>query len=594
MTIGRRKNVSALLVLPSLVLLPFSRTDEEAPLFSERPASWFHEIDMKARVSPDGRWAVYGGRGRARLIDLGSGRDDEHRLAADLDVVRDAVFDDRGGLLRRGRRGNEEGWFSGEGLALRRLPIPDGTVPHVSPDGRRMAFLDRSDDRWIVRVSAPGEERVRPLPERPTGLSWMPSGETLLVVTCGDSGVSTLWRLTLKGDLSRAATGLDAVPRDARLAVAPDGTRAFIALAGPAVPRPEARHEPVADRDLDIYEVDLASGERRAVVQTDADEFAPGVAAGHLYWTSARARDEVVSIPLKGGAPRVLVPGAQLPQWSPDGRRLAFTVGEWRLADWALNLDAAWVQLDERGRVASQPRRAVTGWHEDFTPVWSPAGDWVAYHSHRSATPVIRYDQPGSADDIYLRRLEAPTATELRLTDFGKEAGMPDWARDGRRIAFASVDRQGDGSRVAWIVRVDSHSGAAVSRKRVPLPRGIGDVMALAWSPRDEQLALEILQPDGLHALWVVGSEGAGPRKISEYRSTGVGGVDWTPDGSLLVFVALHESRMRPFAVRTAGGESWPLVLEGGDFFHPQVSPDGRFIACTRVERVKRIQRRPL
>jgi Tol biopolymer transport system component len=119
-------------------------------------------------------------------------------------------------------------------------------------------------------------------------------------------------------------------------------------------------------------------------------------------------------------------------------------------------------------------------------------------------------------------------------------------------------------------------------------------VMAVAWSPSGGQLALEILQPSGLHALWIVGPDGAGPRKLSEYRSTGVGGVDWTPDGALLVFVALHEGRMRPFAIPASGGDSRPLAVEGGDFFHPQVSPDGRFVACTRVDRVKQIHRRPL
>jgi Tol biopolymer transport system component len=594
-TVGTHTRFFALIAVPCLMLMPVSRTKDEAPLFAEKPPSWFAEIGMKARVSPDGRWAVYGGRGRARLIDLRSGRDEERRFTRDLDVVRDAVFDDKGGLLRRGRRGKEEGWFSGEGVALRLLPIPDGVVPHVSPDGRRIAFLDRSGDQWVVRVSGPGEQRVHVLPERPTGFSWMPRGEALVVLTSSDAGVSTLWRLALEGgELSRTAADLDAVPRDARLAVSADARRAYLALAGPGAPRAEARHEPVADRDLDIYEVELASGERRAVVRTDADEFAPAVAAGHLYWTSARAADEVVLIPLKGGAPSVLVPKAQLPRWSPDGRRLAFTFGDWRVADWALNLDAAWVQLDERRRVASPPRPAVTGWHEDFTPVWSPAGGWVAYHSHRSATPVIRYDQDGGTDDIYLRRLEAPMATELRLTDYGQEAGMPDWAPEGRRIAFASADRRGDRSRVAWVVRIDSQSGAAVSRTRVPLPRGIGDVMAVAWSPSGEQLALEILEPSSLHALWIVGPDGAGPRKLSEYRSTGVGGVDWTPDGALLVFVALHEGRMRPFAIPASGGDSRPLAVEGGDFFHPQVSPDGRFVACTRVDRVKQIHRRPL
>jgi len=114
----------------------------------------------------------------------------------------------------------------------------------------------------------------------------------------------------------------------------------FMALASSGAPVAEARHEPNADRDLDIYELDLSSGTRTAVVEASGDDFAPSVANGFLYWMHNDIHDSVVVFPHpaarlgRGGL-------AEIPYWSPDGKQISFTYGPWRLADWALNLDAA-------------------------------------------------------------------------------------------------------------------------------------------------------------------------------------------------------------------------------------------------------------
>jgi Tol biopolymer transport system component len=95
-------------------------------------------------------------------------------------------------------------------------------------------------------------------------------------------------------------------------------------------------------------------------------------------------------------------------------------------------------------------------------------------------------------------------------------------------------------------------------------------------------------------ALWVVAPDGSGARRIVEFRSSTYGGLDWTPDGQRLVYAALADGRMQLFAVPGAGGTPERLTDDPANLIHPQVSPDGRWIAATRLERSKQLRRIPL
>lgn len=123
-------------------------------------------------------------------------------------------------------------------------------------------------------MRAPGRARTYPVEGRITRLSWLPDGRSLLVMAVDRRGVSSIDRVQAAGEeVTRIVRGLDASPyaSGVPLAVAPDGRRAFVALASPGAPEPAERHRAHADRDLDIYEVDLETGERRPVVATSAE-----------------------------------------------------------------------------------------------------------------------------------------------------------------------------------------------------------------------------------------------------------------------------------------------------------------------------------
>lgn len=609
---GRGPTVSRARSVPALVgaLLAFacspdatgSLSDSSEPaqvLLSESPPAWFEAYATGLDVAPDGTWAFFDFR---RLLNLTSGA--EYEPSAGLDAARLGTFDHLGRPVVAGRLDGEAGWFrlgDPTGTATRLAHIPPESFPVWSRSGERIAYVPWSDAGRVVRIGpAYGTAEAEPytLPGAPSAAAWLPRDSALLVLVPDERGMSSLHALDAgSGRVRRVAEDLDGPWRGSTIAVSEDGRFAYLALASAAAPDPEARHDPDADRDLDIYEVDLATGERRAVVRTPAEEVAPVLAGGALHWVAIETRMEAVLVPSDGGGARVVAEDVQGPSWRPDGRALGVTTGDWRLADWALNLDGGVVEIDAEGQPSGPVAPMVTGYHEDFSPVWSPDGAWVAYHSHRSPTPVAAYQAEGSTDDIYVRRPEAPMSAEIRLTDFGYEVGNPDWAPDGRRLLVVSWDRSGSEGRgaSAWVIEMDPRTGSAVDRTRIPPPDSArGAPTWGAWSPTREEIALAFARPGADEVeLWLLAPDGSDARRRLSYGGHRYGGVDWSPDGETLFYSALVEGAHQLFSIPRSGGEPRRLTDDPANLMHPQASPDGRWVAATRIRHEKRILRRP-
>ena len=570
--------------------MPRQQSPEQ--VFADSPNVWFEEYATRARVSPDGRWAIYS----RRILDLQRGREAKERVWPGLTEQRGAAFGSRGELVLLGTSGSNTGWFTQAGGSPTLLPLPPDATPQWSPDGGEVAF-SRAGATDSVFAGPLGNARAYPVAGVVTGFAWLPDGGSLVVIALEPRGTSTLSRLDLaSGHATVVARDLDAPTLFSPVAVAPDGRRAYVALAGSGAPSPEARHEPHANRQLGIYEVDLGTGNRHAVVPAprEGDAFAPCVASGYLYWTHAVAEASAVVVPTAGGTVRLVMRGAEVPSWRPDGRQIGFVYGDWRWVDWAIDWDGGAVDVDTGGRPVGPLYPLITGYHEDFQPVWSPRGRWVAYHSHRAKTPVASYLAPGSSDDIWLRRVGAPARdpSEIRLTDFGWEAGPPDWSRDGTRLLFVSWERGGAaGVSYPYVVTIDTATGRAVGHGRLPLPTQIHNSLWAAWSPVSDDVALEEDLGGGRHALWIAASNGASARKVTEYPMETYGGVSWTPDGKALVYAALTGGRMQLFAIPAAGGTPQQVTHDSGNLLHPRVSPSGTLVVATRLVHRKEIWR---
>jgi Tol biopolymer transport system component len=567
---------------------------ESEKIYSESPAAFYEAMSGAAQVSNDGKWALYPSFGRGiKLINLGTGLEVAEQLMAGMDRVSGATFYRSNQIVRRGERAGRPGWYLPGPDGPQLTPVPLEAIPRWSPDGSVVAYYIPGQADKGLFVGDEKNEKQHSVQGSVTGLAWSPDGRWIYATVCHENGLTSLLRLdSAQGTFKSLIEDLDAETWSSRFSVPDDKGRTYVALAGSAAPVAEARHQPNADRDLDIYELDPDTGARRIMVQTPGDDFAPCVADGFLYWTHNDIHDSVVVVPTSGGPARVVVDEAELPYWSPDGKQIAFTFGGWRLADVGLNLDAGVVAVDSHCRPTSSMKPIITGYHEDWTPAWSPDGQWLAFHSHRSRTPVSFYGAAGSTDDLYLRRVSGGVADEIRLTDFGWEDGAADWSPDGRRLAFDSWDRGGPaGVSKPWIVTIDPSTGEPLRVDRLSLPDPIKNGSCESWSPKGDEIAFEEHTQGNGRILWVVSLDGKRADKIVEYTGSTYGGLDWTPDGKTIVFGGLAGERMQIFAVPRFGGAPRQLTDDSANFMHPQVSPDGRWIACTRMKQTKEIRR---
>jgi Tol biopolymer transport system component len=180
--------------------------------------------------------------------------------------------------------------------------------------------------------------------------------------------------------------------------------------------------------------------------------------------------------------------------------------------------------------------------------------------------------------------MQASGGPEIRLTDFGFEVGPPDWAPDGRHLIFDSWEKDGV-PRFAkpWIITIDPSTGQARGSARVPLPQGVAGITGESWSPRGDEIAFVERIDDARRALWISHIDGSAARKLVEFQSYTIGGVAWTPDGKELLYGALADDRMQIFAVSGRGGAPRQLTHDKANVMHPSVSPDGRYVAASRI-----------
>jgi WD40 repeat protein len=608
-----RANVLALagVLLATTLSLPFVLAQSRAPadvLVFERPLNnWFEGPLTHVAISPDGASAIFYQFGReVNLYSLATGREDPATLQADLDHVLAAGFCGPDSILRLGQRGTESGIFLKKGDNLALSSLPEDAIPACSQSGKMIAYYRVTAPTSLLIGTRNGEFRGYDVTGSITAMAFSPDDEDFYETLFQLNGETTLVRINVRTSKSTTiASHLDASPVPGRIAVSPDNKHIYVALVSAGPPNNEARHKPDADRWLKIYDIDLATRVRRLVVEPrgdsrEEDDSSPTIANGNLYWTRTILHSSIVAVPADGGPAKEIIAGGQVPMWRPDGKEIGYTFGGWRLGDWALDLDDAVVDVDADANRTAGPSVIVSGYHEDFPPAWSPDGRWIAFHSHRSKTAVPEYSSLTSTDDIYLRVADDVHAPETRLTDFGWETGPAYWSPDGRKLLFTSWQRGGQpGIDKLWVLSIEPETGKAFHVEMLPLPDEIRSAQYGAWSPDGQEIAIEddrggpsTGKPN--RALWIAQADGSNAEKILDFTGTTYDGLDWSRDGKNIIYSALAGDQLQLFTVPRAGGAPRQLTHDSGNLMHPRVSPDGRWIACTRIVQSKQIWRRPL
>jgi len=385
---------------------------------------------------------------------------------------------------------------------------------------------------------------------------------TLPLIAIGAVGAVLMWRAGSRPEPLPTIGRTTQVTREPGLevdpAISPDGQLVAYA-SGPTT-------------NMQIY-VRQVTGGRTVQLTTDS--------AGNNRWPrwtpdgtriAYQALDGIYVVPALGGAPRLI---ARTPEasrevsigsftplaglaWSPDGTRIAFTVG--------YGAEGLYV-VDEAG---GEPVR-LDAPREPFGPAWSPDGTRIAVASGNGIFVFgMVYFANAGASSLWTVPVEG--GPPRRLTGDDAMDLSPQWSPDGRYVYFVS-DR--GGSRDVYRLAAD--------RPGEPqrLTTGL-DAQTITLSPDGTRLAYTRLQ--STTNIWSLPVPAAGPVPAAAATpitsgSQTIENVDVTRDGRWLVFDSDRTGNAEIYKLPVTGGEPVQLTTDPAGDFSPVWSPDGTRIA---------------
>ena len=286
------------------------------------------------------------------------------------------------------------------------------------------------------------------------------------------------------------------------------------------------------------------------------------------------------------------------PRFSPDGRRIRFTV-----SDTEQNTTALW----EVGRDGSNPHPLLADWPYRTTACcgsWTPDGQYYIFQASQAmpnTSLIVSSLWALSADED-----AAPSQITAGPMSFGNPSPAPDnkkiWAigvqpavevvkyQAAKRkyvplipgLSATDVDFSVDGK---WISYVAIPEGTlwrsrADGSDRLQLTAGDERTALPRWSPDGKQIAFVSMKPGESWKLYIVPASGGEPRLVVKESGSQID-ANWSADGQQLMFGDYsHDGggiNIRLLDFKTG---KLTTILGSQGLFSPRWSPDGKRIAA--------------
>ena len=249
-----------------------------------------------------------------------------------------------------------------------------------------------------------------------------------------------------------------------------------------------------------------------------------GVGRGIVFQARVHGAYQLFTVDPDGGhlrqitdlrSSRSSIPGAELPAWSPDGRRIIFDSDYRRGKQGEVNLFT--IEPNGRGLEQVFGIGMLAG-----APAFSPDGKRISFDWDADVTHGIDI---ADADGAKVRRLTA-------INDPIVVDGHSVWSPSGRWIAFTELR----GATESAILTLRTNGSGRRQLTRWPL-----NASNAAWSPDGRWIAFNSHNtpvPEESSNIYVVGPNGRGLRQLTHYEGGKLNAYmgDWSPDSRQIVF----------------------------------------------------------
>ena len=194
------------------------------------------------------------------------------------------------------------------------------------------------------------------------------------------------------------------------------------------------------------------------------------------------------------------------PEWSPDGKLIAFMTGVRIGAGYQRRLHI----MENDGSLVRQlaPTIRPKSYH---SPVWSPDGRAIALVGWANDEDREVVGNGSYSAVLYTVRVDGSGLTKL-----GNTLSPPAWSPDGRRVAFIRRARGSDISEL-YTVNVDGSNPQRVTSLQRPESDWYINLGNVSWSPDGSSI---------LFRSWLIDVDGSNLRRLSSRFNS------WSPDGS--------------------------------------------------------------
>jgi Tol biopolymer transport system component/DNA-binding winged helix-turn-helix (wHTH) protein len=481
-------------------------------------------------------------------------------------------------------------------------PGPD-TQPDWSPDGKYIAYRSGAGEGGLFIIPALGgagqERRIAAVGYNPR---WSPDSSQILFRGgwLPWRGVSELYVVGLDGGQPQQVLAAFFKQHASILPISaawhPDGKRVTVWAENPFRPEPSpifwtvplhdgpaVSSEIAPEVEARFRELAVQRGQEWVVDSTFA--WAPSGKALYFERTFRGARSlwrlNIDPTTLRATSVDHLTSSGGLdtgPAVSPDGKRLAFTVGSGRVSAWVYPFDANRGRITGAGRPVTSP--GINAWMTSM----SPDGSKLAFVG-------VRAGETG----LWLKPL--PQGRELPLVgDHYKEEDMPQWSPDGTRLAYIRRNRDA--------VQFMMWSAETRREEALTTRHSVGEQWELLYDWTADGKSLLISKPPPLQstrdevptpypnlAVWRLALSAAPHAEAQERMIIADPAYELyqahqSPDGQWIAFEAVPRSNPQNvtlagpsslFVMRSSGGPWLPIITKGWAD-KPRWSPDGRTI----------------